>query len=86
MDKKGRAIDNIFIERLCRSVKCENVYLQAYESTFDLYNGLKEYFRFHKDERLTHCVIKFWFRDVLRSSSVFRMSIPSEMYNTLEVA
>lgn len=51
MDGKGRAIDNIFIERLWRSVKYENVYLQAYESTLDLYNGLKKYFEFYNNER-----------------------------------
>jgi putative transposase len=43
MDGKGRAIDNIFIERLWRSVKYENVYSQAYANTLELYKGLKEY-------------------------------------------
>jgi putative transposase len=51
MDGKGRAIDNIFIERLWRSVKYENVYLQAYTSTISLYNGLKKYFEFYNNER-----------------------------------
>lgn len=44
MDGKGRAIDNIFIERLWRSVKQENIYLNAYETGTDLYKGLKTYF------------------------------------------
>ena len=51
MDGKGRAIDNIFIERLWRTVKYENVYLQAYTSPLSLYNGLKEYFKFYNNER-----------------------------------
>lgn len=71
MDGKGRAIDNIFIERLWRSVKYENVYLQAYGSTLELYKGLKEYFRFYNDERF-HQALNY--------------QTPSEMYNKLEVA
>jgi putative transposase len=71
MDGKGRAIDNIFIERLWRSVKYENVYLQAYGSTLELYKGLKEYFRFYNNERF-HQSLEY--------------QTPSEMYNKLEVA
>lgn len=51
MDGKGRAIDNIFIERLWRTVKYENVYLQCYENITSLYQGLKEYFEFYNNER-----------------------------------
>lgn len=51
MDGKGRAIDNIFVERLWRSVKYENGYLQAYTDGTNLYKGLKEYFKFYKNER-----------------------------------
>jgi putative transposase len=51
VDGKGRAIDNIFIERLWRTVKYENVYLQAYDSALSLYNGLKKYFEFYNNER-----------------------------------
>lgn len=51
MDGKGRAIDNIFIERLWRSVKYENIYLRVYENGLDLYEGLKEYFVFYNSER-----------------------------------
>ncbi len=46
MDSKGRAIDNVFIERLWCTVKYVNVYLQAYSSTLDLYKGLRNYFEF----------------------------------------
>lgn len=51
MDGKGRAIDNIFIERLWRSVKYENVYLQSYQDVKSLYEGLKAYFKFYNTER-----------------------------------
>lgn len=51
MDGKGRAIDNIFVERLWKSVKYENIYLNAYEDGVQLYNGLEKYFRFYNHER-----------------------------------
>ena len=51
MDGKGRAIDNIFVERLWKSVKYECVYLNAFEDGLQLYNGLNEYFRFYNSER-----------------------------------
>jgi putative transposase len=52
MDVKGRAIDNIFVERLWRSVKYEYLYLQRPESCQELYQGLKQYFHFYNQERL----------------------------------
>ncbi|MDY0144340.1 MAG: IS3 family transposase [Bacteroidales bacterium] len=52
MDGKGRALDNIFIERLWKSVKYENVYLNVYETGLDLYKGLSEYFEFYNYERI----------------------------------
>ena len=51
MDGKGRAIDNVFIERLWRSVKYECVYIHAFEDGNRLYNGLNKYFNFYNDER-----------------------------------
>lgn len=51
MDGKGRAIDNIFIERLWRSVKYEHIYLYVYEDGKSLYKGLQWYFSFYNDER-----------------------------------
>jgi putative transposase len=51
MDGKGRWIDNVFIERLWRSVKYENVYLRAYENGTALRKGLYEYFEFYNAER-----------------------------------
>jgi putative transposase len=52
MDGKGRAIDNIFIERLWKSVKYECVYLNVFEDGVQLYEGLKNYFNFYNSERL----------------------------------
>ncbi len=51
MDGKGRAIDNIFIERLWKSVKYECVYIHVFDDGVQLYEGLKEYFRFYNTER-----------------------------------
>jgi putative transposase len=52
MDGKGRWIDNVFIERLWRSVKYENVYLRAYENAMQLRRGLTEYFDFYNGRRI----------------------------------
>ena len=51
MDGKGRAIDNIFIERLWKSVKQEHLYLKVPQDGMELYNGLKEYFGFYNQQR-----------------------------------
>lgn len=52
MDSKGRALDNIFIERLWRSVKYENVYLKGYRTIREAKAGLNEYFQFYNNERI----------------------------------
>ena len=51
MDGRGRAFDNIFVERLWRSVKHEDVYLKGYGSMGELTLGLAEYFAFYNGER-----------------------------------
>jgi len=51
MDGKGRALDNIMVERLWRSVKYEEIYLKEYESVGELTAALKRYFAFYNDER-----------------------------------
>lgn len=53
MDGKGRAMDNIFIERLWRSVKYEEIYTKEYSSVTELIRALKDYFDFYNYER-TH--------------------------------
>lgn len=52
MDGKGRAFDNIFVERLWRTVKYEEVYCKAYESFEEAQRNLNDYFRFYNDKRL----------------------------------
>lgn len=52
MDGRGRALNNIFIERLWRSVKYEEVYIHDYQQVPDAINGLGKYFSFYNDERL----------------------------------
>ena len=51
MDGKGRYRDNIFVERLWRTVKYEEVYLKAYQDGRDARIGIREYFRFYNTER-----------------------------------
>lgn len=51
MDGRGRALDNVFIERLWRSVKYENVYLRDYQSVRECETGLDAYFTFYNDRR-----------------------------------
>src|SRR6266571_5142456 len=51
MDGRGRALDNIFVERLWRSVKHEDVYLKGYVDMLGLQLGLTEYFEFYNTER-----------------------------------
>lgn len=51
MDGKGRVFDNIFVERLWRSLKCEEVYPNEYESVKDARNRISAYFRFYNEKR-----------------------------------
>jgi putative transposase len=51
MDGRGRTVDNIFVERLWRTVKYEDIYLKAYPRVPELYHGLTGYFEFYNQER-----------------------------------
>ena len=51
MDGKGRAIDNIMVERLWRTVKYEDIYIKDYETVEDLIAGLRKYFSYYNHER-----------------------------------
>lgn len=51
MDGKGRALDNVFVERLWRSVKYECVYRREWENVKDVRQGLKDYFKFYNYDR-----------------------------------
>jgi putative transposase len=50
-DGRGRALDNVFVERLWRSVKYEDIYIKDYERVPELVSGLTNYFRFYDEER-----------------------------------
>jgi len=52
LDGRGRVFGNIFIERLWRTVKYEEVYLNEYQSVTDAKDGLSRYFDFYNQERL----------------------------------
>ncbi len=51
MDGKGRWMDNVFIERLWKSVKYEDIYLKAYSSITETRKGLSPYFKFYNEKR-----------------------------------
>ena len=65
MDSKGRALDNIWIERFWRTVKYEEIHLKEYKSTIELYNGIKDYIEFYNNER---------------GHQTFNYKMPFEMY------
>jgi putative transposase len=65
MDGKGRALDNVFTERLWRTVKYENVYISDYRSPKEASLGLKDYFRFY---------------NYVRPHSALNGKTPSEIY------
>src|SRR5262249_57305512 len=52
MDGKGRCLDNVFVERLWRTVKYEDIYLWRYEAVPQLQAGLGRYFPYYNEERL----------------------------------
>ncbi|MBV9490584.1 MAG: transposase [Verrucomicrobia bacterium] len=51
MDGRGRAFENIFVERLWRSLKYEEVYLREYRSVTEAWRGIRDYFVFYNHER-----------------------------------
>jgi putative transposase len=51
MDGRGRALDNVFVERLWRTVKYDEVYLKSYRSQIDAYTNLEAFFRFYNEQR-----------------------------------
>ena len=52
MDGRGRALDNVMVERLWRTVKYEDVYLRDYATVLSLEEGLARYFEFYNEERV----------------------------------
>jgi len=58
MDGRGRAMDNIFTERLWRSIKYEEVYLKDYESPREARHGIETYIKFYNTKR-PHQALKY---------------------------
>ena len=52
MDSKGRALDNIFTERLWRTIKYEEVYIKDYDSPREAREELRAYLRFYNEQRI----------------------------------
>jgi transposase InsO family protein len=52
MDGRGRCLDNVFVQRLWRTVKYEDIYLYGYASVLELQRGLARYFPFYNEERV----------------------------------
>ncbi|QWR78691.1 transposase [Candidatus Magnetomonas plexicatena] len=71
MDGRGRAMDNIMIERLWRSVKYEEVYIKDYETVDELIKALRSYFDFYNNER---------------PHSTLRGKTPAEVYKSSDFA
>lgn len=71
MDGKGRAVDNIWIERFWRSVKYEDIYLKCYTTVTELKSGLDKYFKFYNEDR-PHETMKY--------------KTPTEMYYENKIA
>jgi putative transposase len=57
MDERGWALDNIFVERLWRSIKHEDLYLKGYATPMEMKHGLPEYFRFYNSERIHQALV-----------------------------
>jgi putative transposase len=53
MDGRGRCLDNVFVERLWRTVKYEDIYIDGYEKVPELVGGLERYFPFYNEERVS---------------------------------
>ena len=76
MDGRGRALDNVFIERLWRSLKYENIYPADYRDGHALHGGLQRYFRYYNTHRPHQAL------DYQTPSLVYRASLHSAKSNT----
>src|SRR5262245_21482018 len=68
MDGKGRCLDNVFVERLWRTVKYEDIYIKGYETVPLLSAGLGKYFPFYNEQRPHQSL------DYLTPEAVYRSS------------
>ena len=83
MDGRGRALDNIFVERLWRNVKYEDVYLNGYATMGELTVGLTKYFSFYNNER-PHQSLGYQTPDVVYASGKGGGAIIVDKYGTTE--
>lgn len=85
MDGRGRCMDNIFTERLWRTVKYENVFLKSYRNIAEAEEGLAEYFLFYNTERRHQSLQRQTPADVYfnhqRSNPKFKISTPPILSN-----
>jgi len=75
MDGKGRALDNIYVERLWRSLKYEDIYLHSYEKLQDLQKGVERYFQFYNNERF-HQALDYRTPEEMHRSFVQKNPLP----------
>ena len=80
MDGRGRCLDNIFVERLWRSVKQENIYLNNYRDVLETRNGLSKYFLFY-NQRRRHQALNNLTPEQIHFQSNNLLKIPSPFYN-----
>ena len=73
MDGRGRALDNVFVERLWRAVKYEDIYIQGYEEVPELRRGLARYFAFYNHARL-HQALGY-----RTPAAVYAMPVPCDL-------
>lgn len=78
MDGRGRALDNIFVERLWRSVKYEEVYLKDYRRVPEARSGLGSYFQFYNGERLHQAL------DYKTPAAIYRQGLDQAAETTLD--
>lgn len=78
MDGRGRALDNVFVERLWRTVKYENIYLKAYATVRALESGLSDYFEFYCHRRLHQSL------DYRTPAEVYRASSSEDPRNPID--
>lgn len=76
MDGKGRALDNIFIERFWRTIKYEHIYLKEYKDGKSLFEGLLEYIQFYNYERKHQSLL------YLTPNQVFNEQLPVSKNST----
>jgi len=74
MDGKGRALDNIFVERFFRTLKYEDIYLNEYKTPKSLRRGLNQYIRFYNEQRLHgslgyRCPVDFYHKNLAQLAS-----------------